>query len=234
MFDKIIPGSVVIRNNYDTNSPGKIIYTEGVDYIVDYKSGQIKRCENSKIPDYSQHELFGKKDFDHTKAKDCANHPYFVWVDYETENNTDISKTIINKKYLNKSFNKLDTGQPCKIIVFGDSISMGVEATEPRFTFFERFKKLLQKRYPQSKIILENGATGGDTTVNALARLEEKVLSRKPDLVLAGFGMNDHNINSVAPDKFYKNLKSIVEQIKTKTGADVIVYSTFPPNPNWN
>ena len=233
LFDKIIPGSMVVRNNYDTNTPGTVFYKEGVDYIVDYKKGEIKRTKNSKIPDFSKHELFGKKNFDQTKVKDHANHPFFVWMDYETENDTDISKPIFNKKYLEKSFNKLDTGQQCKIIVFGDSISMGAEATEPRFTFFERFKQQLQKRYPQGKITLENGSTGGDTTKQGLERLEEKVLARKPDLVLLGFGMNDHNINSVTPEKFYKNLKSIVQQIKNKTGADVLIYSTFPSNPNW-
>jgi len=233
MFDKIIPGSVVVRNNYDAKTPGIIIYKEGNDYITDYKNGKIKRTKNSKIPDYSKHALFGKKDFDHMKVNDCANHPFFVWVDYETENNTDISKPVLYQKNINKSLDKLSTGKPLKIIVCGDSISTGAEATEPRFTFFGRFINQLQIQFPKARITLENGATGGDTTIQGLERLEEKVLTRKPDLVLAGFGMNDHNINSVAPDKFHENLKSLVEQIKTKSGADVILYSTFPPNPNW-
>ncbi len=232
-FDELKADSVIVRNNYAYDSPETIIYKEGKDYFIDYKKGEIQRCKNSNIPDYSKHELFGKQNFDHSKVKDCANHPYFVWIDYKTKNNIDVSNPLIYANNLKKSINKLSNGKPFKIVVFGDSISTGAEANEPRFTFFELFKKQLQKKYPKSKITLENGATGGDTTFDGLIRLEEKVLTHNPDLVLLGFGMNDHNINSVPPEIFYKNLKSIVEKIKNKTGADVIIYSTFPPNPNW-
>ena len=234
LFDKIIRGSVFVRNNYDAKKSKNIIYKEGKDYVIDYKNGTITRTKKSRIPDYSKHSLYKVKNFDYTKVKSYSNQPFFIWIDYKTENNTDISKPIVYQKNIKKSIDKLKTGTPLKIIVFGDSISTGAEATEPRYTFFERFKAQLKKQFPKAKITLENGSTGGDTTVQGLERLKDKVLTRKPDLVLVGFGMNDHNINSVAPDKFQKNLKSIVEQIKKQTGADVLLYSTFPPNENWN
>jgi len=233
-FDEVEPGSVVVRNNYNPNASDTIIFEEGKDYTIDYKKGEIKRSKNSRIPDYSKHSLYGNKNFDYTKVKNYSNERFFIWVDYKTKKDTNISKPILYQKNIEKSLDKLLEGKPFKIIVFGDSISTGAEATEPKFTFFEIFKNYLQKKYTKSKIILENGATGGDTTVDGLNRVEEKVLTHKPDLVLVGFGMNDHNINSVAAEKFYKNLKSIVKQIKDKTGADVLLYSTFPPNPNWN
>src|SRR5690606_16813977 len=74
-------------------------------------------------------------------------------------------------------------------------------------------------------------------TVNGLTRLHEKVLSRKPDLVLVAFGMNDHNLpagGGVAVVDFRKNLETIVDRIRSETGADVIVLSTFAPNPDWH
>ncbi len=233
-FDEIKPGSVIIRNNYDPDIPDTIIFEEGKDYTIDYKKGEIKRSKNSRIPDYSKHSLYGNKNFDYTKVKNYSNQPFFIWVDYKTKKDTNISKPILYQKNIKKSLEKLNKNKPLKIVVFGDSISTGGEVTEPRFAFYSRFKDWLQKKRPKCKIILENGATGGDTTVDGLVRVEEKVLTRNPDLVLVGFGMNDHNINSVAPGKFQKNLKSIVKQIKNKTGADVLLYSTFPPNPNWN
>jgi len=234
LFDKIIPGSVVVRNNYDAKKSKNIIYKEGKDYIIDYKNGTITRTKKSRIPDYSKHSLYKVKNFDYTKVKSYSNQPFLIWIDYKSENNTDISKPIVYQKNIKKTLDKLESGKPVKIIVFGDSISCGGEVTEPRFAFYERFKKSLQKKYPQSKITLENGATGGDTTVQGLERLKNKVLTRKPDLVLVGFGMNDHNINFVAPDRFQKNLKSIVKKIKSKTGADVLLLSTFQPNNDWN
>jgi acyl-CoA thioesterase-1 len=79
------------------------------------------------------------------------------------------------------------------------------------------------------------GATGGDTTQNGLDRIQEKVLTRNPDLVLVGFGMNDHNVApfGITTDQFEANLRKIVSLIKSKTDADVLVLSTFPPNPDW-
>src|SRR5205814_500618 len=91
--------------------------------------------------------------------------------------------------------------------------------------------------YPIAQITVENGATGGDNTVMGLARLNEKVLSRNPDLLLVAFGMNDHNlpgVGGVAVADFKNNLKQIVNRVRDKTGADVILLSTFPPNPDWH
>ena len=234
LFNKIIPGSAIVRNNYDAKIAKNVIYKEGKDYIIDYKNGTIRRTKNSKIPDYSKHSLYHVKNFDYTKVKSYSNQPFFIWLDYKTKNNTDIAKPVLYQKNIKRSVNKLETGKPFKIIVFGDSISTGGEVTKPKYSFYERFKTMLQEEFPKAKITLENGATGGDTTIQGLERVEEKVLTRKPDLVIVGFGMNDHNINFVSPDNFHKNLKAIVEQIKAKTGADVILYSTFPPNPEWN
>ena len=231
MYKKIIPGSVIVKKSYDGKTSA---YKEGKDYVIDYEKGIIRRTAKSKIPDYSKHSLYGIKNFDYTKVKNYSNQPFFIWIDYQTENDTDISKPIIYQKNIKKTLDKLKNGKKVKIIVFGDSISTGAEATKPRYTFFERFKTQLKEKYPKAKITLENGSTGGDTTVHGLQRLEEKVLTRNPDIVLVGFGMNDHNINFVSPDNFHKNLKSIVEQIKKKTSADVLLYSTFPPNPEWN
>jgi len=232
-FDDVKPGSVIVRSNFDNDAPETIIYKEGKDYSIDYKKGEIQRTEKSRIPDYSKYIFYNKNNFDHTKVENFMNTPFFVWADYETSQNTDVSKSLIYVENIESSVAKLSAGRSLKIIVFGDSISTGADATNPKFTFFEKFKNRLEKKFPESKITLENGATGGDRTVEGLVRLEEKVLNRKPELVLVGFGMNDNNIDSVTPKEFSKNLKSIVKKIKNKTGADVILFSAFPPNPKW-
>jgi lysophospholipase L1-like esterase len=70
-----------------------------------------------------------------------------------------------------------------------------------------------------------------------LARLEAKVLSRSPDLVLIAFGMNDCNlpgVGGVEPAVFKSNLEEMVRQIRARTGAEVILLSAFPPNPDWH
>ena len=81
-----------------------------------------------------------------------------------------------------------------------------------------------------------NGATGGDTTAQGLQRLQEKVLQQKPDLVLIGFGMNDHNREGfgVPLDAFAANLRTMIARIRADTGAEIVLFSAFPPNPKWH
>jgi lysophospholipase L1-like esterase len=66
--------------------------------------------------------------------------------------------------------------------------------------------------------------------------LEEKVLRQRPDLVLVGFGMNDHNREGygVPLDAFAANLRTMISRIRAATGAEVLVFSAFPPNPKWH
>ena len=56
----------------------------------------------------------------------------------------------------------------------------------------------------------------------------------KADLVLVGFGMNDHNIGAAEPETFRKNLVTIATLIRERKGAEVVLFSAFPPNDHWH
>lgn len=45
--------------------------------------------------------------------------------------------------------------------------------------------------------------------------------------------MNDHNRRGVPLPEFERQLRDMIAQIQTATGAESVVYSTFPPNPRW-
>ena len=85
----------------------------------------------------------------------------------------------------------------------------------------------------EGKVTVVNGATGGDSTVQGLQRLQAKVLDQRPDLVLIGFGMNDHNRGGVPIPQFEANLKEMISRIRAANGAEVVLFSAFPPNPKW-
>jgi lysophospholipase L1-like esterase len=136
-------------------------------------------------------------------------------------------------KFLKSTQAKLRAGQDVRIVAYGDSITAGGDATTPDLIFWVRWADDLQKRYPRARVAASNGATGGDSTVQGLQRLQEKVLQAKPDLVLVGFGMNDHNIGGVPIPEFERNLDTILSRVRDQTGAEVILFSAFPPNPNW-
>ena len=123
-----------------------------------------------------------------------------------------------------------------KIVAFGDSITAGGEATDPHLIFWQRWVDSLQAKYPHAHIEIENGATGGDATKQGLERLQAKVLDRHPDLVLIGFGMNDHNVAGFGTPlpEFAANLRTMIDRIRQATGAEIVLYSAFPPNPKWH
>jgi len=232
-FGEVLPGSVAVRSTYLPAISGTVTYEEGKDYRVDLAAGTIARTAESRIPDFTQNVLFGQKQFDHSKFPGYGNLPFFVYVDYQTNARVELAPKSEQRAALAKTREKLAAGGPFKVITFGDSISAGGEASARDLRFDERYVRALRERFPAAEVNLENGATGGDATPQGLARLEEKVLTRAPDLVLVGFGMNDHNVNGVSPEDFEGNLISIVEQIRARTGAEVLLFSAFPPNPDW-
>jgi lysophospholipase L1-like esterase len=231
------PEKVVVRSHYLPDAKATV-YEAGRDYVIDAKAGTIARTENSRIPDFSKNVLYGKKDFDHSQFPGYGNAPFLIFVDYDTANAPPLYPGQVHvETLLRKTVRKLREHKPLRIIAYGDSITAGGEASSVDLQFPSRWAEYLRKQHPDSKIELLNHATGGDNTENGLARLQEKVLSQKPDLVLIAFGMNDHNllgVGGVPVPKFKENLKSIATQIREKTGAEVILLSCFPPNPDWH
>jgi lysophospholipase L1-like esterase len=120
-----------------------------------------------------------------------------------------------------------------KVVAFGDSITAGGDVPKPELFFWQLWADSLQRKYPRARVTAVNGATGGDNTVQGLARLQEKVLSQSPDVVLIGFGMNDHNVSGVPIENFEANLTEMIRRIRADTDAEIILLSAFPPNPNW-
>ncbi|MEP6662143.1 MAG: SGNH/GDSL hydrolase family protein [Verrucomicrobiota bacterium] len=222
-----------LRNTY-RDLPATIHYEKGRDFTIDYRHGQIRRTAPSRIPDFRTNVLFGIEDFDHGKFPGYGNGKFFVFVDYAAKNKIDWPKQPSQIEFLSKTRAKLQGGEHLKIIAFGDSITAGGEATGPKLIFWQRWADALQEKYPRAKIDAVNGATGGDRTVEGLARLPEKVLSQHPDLVLIAFGMNDHNIGGTPLEVFTNNLAMMVDRIRKETGAEIILLSTFPPNPKWH
>lgn len=225
-----------VRSTYRKDLPETIRYEEGSDFIVDYERGQIRRTTPSRIPDFCTNMLYGIDDFDHSKFPGFGNGKFFGFVDYTTKKKIDWPKQSSQIKFLPETREKLRRGDNVKIVAFGDSITAGGDATEPKLIFWQRYADALQEKYPHAKIEAINGATGGDRTAEGLVRLQEKVLNQKPDLVLIGFGMNDHNIGGFGTPltTFTNNLVTMIDRIRNETGAEIILYSTFPPNPKWH
>jgi acyl-CoA thioesterase-1 len=231
---RLAHGSVVVRSTYPAGRPDTVVYVEGQDYAVDYATGQVRRLEGSRVPDYRKNSLYGVKDFDHSKYPGFGNYRDFVFVDYRGTDRFRWPAQPRQDALLPRTKARLERGEPLTVVAFGDSITAGGDATAPELIYWQRWLTALRARYPKATITGVNGATGGDTTVQGLARLSEKVLTQKPDLVLVAFGMNDQNIGSVPLDRFTQNLRDLVDRIRAGTSAEVVLLSSCLPNPSWH
>jgi acyl-CoA thioesterase-1 len=224
-----------VRSTYLPGQPKTIQYEAGRDYIFDDRTGTIKRTPQSRIPDFSTNMLYGQENFDHGKFPGFGNGPFITFVDYVPKIKPALPVQPSQAQLLPHSLLKLREGKNLTFVAYGDSITAGGEATQTNLIFWQRWMDELRREHPTAQITAINGATGGDTTGNGLARLNDKVIKPQPDLVLVAFGMNDHNIPGfgVPLEQFAANLGTIVDRIRSETQAEIVLVSTFPPNPKW-
>ena len=241
-FDKIVKGSVTVSSSY---LPGGMEFQEDQDYHVDYGAGTIIRSTNSRIPDYSQHRLYGVQSFNHTQypKEQYFNDKWFVWVSYQTRNDFSFADANDQSQYLEKTREKLTTGGPFKVITYGDSITAGSDIADKELSFTHMYVNYLRQKFPKAEITCQDISIPGYSSKEGLDWFTKKPESQNatpamgeidsPDLVMLGFGMNDHNNNGNSPEEYKNNLVEMARLIKTNKGADVILYSAFPPNKYW-
>lgn len=235
----IIRGSIKLRSKTIEMDEGNVNYLEDEDFIVDHKKGTIERTKNSRIPDWSNHVLFGKKNFNHTLYNDYSNKGYTIYADYDYKSiDDDNDCEIEGSGYRNaikilEFLEKLKKRKKVNFVIFGDSISCGCEASRKEFMFFNRFATELQKRYKDTDISLINKSIPGESTLGAIKRIDRDVISLKPDLVCIGYGMNDQVKGGTKIDDFYNNVCIIVKRLKEKTDADIILATPCVSNPLW-
>lgn len=235
-FDQVKAGTLTLRDSFVPDQANGIVYVEGRDYQVDYQKGTVVRTADSRIPDYATHAWYGKNDFDH-KPDMHSNHSYFVWADYRTDNGQAFARPNDQSRYLTATRRKLEAGGPFKIVTYGDSITAGGEASADKFQFRLRYAAYLQGKFPKAEITLQDVSIPGYTSKEGIAWFDQKIGTvERPDLALVGFGMNDHNIVGYGTElaTFKANLITLVRMIRERLGAEVILFSAFPPNDQWH
>lgn len=114
---------------------------------------------------------------------------------------------------------RLERGDSCRIAVIGGSITQGARASKRELQWGPLFVEGWRRAFPKSKIDFINagiGATGSD--IGAF-RLRRDVLSKKPDVVVVEFSVNDDNTRDRA-----ESYEGTVRQLlKAQEGIAVIL-----------
>jgi acyl-CoA thioesterase-1 len=100
------------------------------------------------------------------------------------------------------------------VVAFGDSLVAGRGAADG-----QDFVSVLSQR-TGTRIV--NAGRSGDTTGNALARLESDVFPHDPRIVIVLLGGNDF-LRRVPVDQTFENLGTIVEKIRSRGAAVILV-----------
>ena len=140
-----------------------------------------------------------------------------------------------------KLLQKLENGERVKITFYGDSITVGGNASGSKFggnvsphtdIFPVMIAKYLENRYGIS-VDYVNTAVGGWDSAVGLKNFDERVLDRQADLLILGFGMNDiWN----TPQIYEENMQEMIRRFYAKNPtAELLVISSMLPNveSNW-
>lgn len=140
------------------------------------------------------------------------------------------------EKSLPKSLAKLREGKPLRVLAWGDSVTDGrylPGGQQERWQ--EQLVERLKKQYPQTQIELITEAWGGRNTNSYLGEppgsehnYAEKVLARKPDLIISEF-VNDAGLNAAQVEERYGKLLNDFRSI----GTEWIILTPHYVRPDW-
>lgn len=230
------------------NSSGDVTYEAGRDYNWKPGSREITLPANSRITsrvpaelrrpagsqkyklthrDGNGEILFGAK-LEYHNMQTCITYAHAPedWKHVPTFREQSLSRTI----------QKLRQRSPVSIVLIGDSISSGCNASgwagEPPFqpSFPGLLQQHLTARY-RTKVRMTNPSVSGKDTRWVLSAID-KVIEPKPDLVIVAFGMNDAAGRSAS--EFQANTKAVIAKIRESLpDAEFILVATMLGNRNW-
>lgn len=125
-----------------------------------------------------------------------------------------------SRALLHKTAEKLKASQPVTIVCLGDSVTGIYYHTGGRRAYPEMIPLAIKQVYLHAPVTTINAGISGNSTVDALNRLQRDVLDRKPDLVTVMFGLNDMVRVPIAD--FRVNLGRIIRRCRD-TGAEVLL-----------
>lgn len=164
-------------------------------------------------------------------------HNMQTWITYsKAANDWPLAMRVFDAKALPRTISKLRERKPVSIVLLGDSISTGCNASgwadgapfQPAYQ--DLLKTHLESRY-STEVQLTNLAVGGTSTPWGITQIP-KVVEAKPDLIILAFGMNDSSGRS--PEEYGKNISVMISTArKTCPDTEFILVASMLGNRDW-
>ncbi|MGC4108457.1 MAG: SGNH/GDSL hydrolase family protein [Thermomicrobiales bacterium] len=131
-----------------------------------------------------------------------------------------------------------------KILFIGDSITdCGRRDTNAPYGngYMSLVRAFVDARYPELGLTWENRGIGGNTTEHLLARWEQDAIAEQPDWISVMIGINDvwrtfdsAGAGAVSIEEYEANLRALLQQVRDRTSARLIVADPFDIDPDRN
>ncbi len=244
--DLLFPIDNVVRV---TNAAGDIAYQQGVDYQFEVGSREIVIPSGSRIavmtpedlrrPANSQKHRLTHRDGNGEIlfGKTLEYHQMQTMVTYKKKSNDwPVTMPVFNPDALPTTLQKLRNHEALSIVLLGDSISTGCNASawgngapfQPAYQ--ELLVQHLREHY-QTSVTLANLAVGGTSTPWGITRIDE-VVEHQPDLVILAFGMNDSAGRTA--DEYGKNIATMIAKTREQVPkAEFVLIASMLGNRDW-
>ncbi len=224
----------------------KTEYEENVDYTVT-EDGKIKLTENTRIPVMLLEEYYPNSDDGSGVAYGSSlgeSRPYvrksehmYKWQVLVTYSHTEgwsgyKPKDCSDNYPLTNA--KLRSGESCKILFYGDSITEGASASgfydhepyQPRWS--QMVCDYLAGRFENSNIEHINTGLGGMGISWGMENMQERIIDYAPDLVVLAFGMNDGAVSGLS---HARSLEKVIRTVKEALpDTEIVIIATMLPN----
>lgn len=221
----------------------KTTYSEGKDYILN-EAGELEIPAGSRIIVTKHEDIFLKEEIPgYSFARLNGGYLYFSEDGFFHKRQTVVTYkhatswhgTIPKRQgdSLPKTRTKLEGKEPLHVLVYGDSITAGGNASERLGLepYLERFSDLIieewKKEYGYDDIRLTNTAVGGKNSEWGVEEAQKRVAAYAPDLMILGFGMNGR-ANTL---QFKENIEEIIHVARSANpDCEIILIATMVPN----
>ncbi len=229
-----------------------VIYKEGKDYLVDRDLGRITLKPTSRIPFILEHNLRIQGDKKSTFFRALSQPSLDLIVDeghFFAENQVNISyehPLLENQNSypqyagatLIETSKRLLARKPISILLMGDSISEGYNASAfivypPNTPSYPTLVVKSLRRVFGGRVVVDNRSHAGWRADQGLAQInDEKLLDKRPDLVILAYGMND--ALSISPQTFGKTIARMIASFRhVSPQTEFLLISPMLPNPDW-